>query len=76
MYPAARLVKDMIKFRNAPRLALGDTHVSQHVCWPWDIDVFLENTVPLDRGQQGPAEEILDNHHDFTNLVFPPRGRR
>jgi len=42
MYPVIRVFKDLIKFRNAPPIALGETHVSHHVCWPWDIDIFLE----------------------------------
>ena len=42
MYPVVRVAKELFKYRNAPRLALGETHVSHHVCWPWDIDIFLE----------------------------------
>ncbi len=42
MYPFVRISKELIKFRNAPRLKIGDTHASHHICWPWDIDIFLE----------------------------------
>ncbi|KPQ05182.1 MAG: putative thioesterase [Rhodobacteraceae bacterium HLUCCA12] len=42
MYPIVRLIKEQIKFRNAPPLGLFETHVSHHVCWPWDIDPWLE----------------------------------
>lgn len=42
MYPIVRLFKEQIKFRNAPPLGLLETHVSHHVCWPWDIDPWLE----------------------------------
>jgi acyl-CoA thioesterase FadM len=42
MYPVIRVFKDLIKFRNAPPIALGETHVSHHICWPWDLDIFLE----------------------------------
>ncbi len=42
MYPIIRLVKEIVKFRNAPRLGLDDVHVSEHICWPVDIDIFGE----------------------------------
>jgi acyl-CoA thioesterase FadM len=42
MYPFARLAKEMIKFRNAPDLAIDGVHVSTHMCWPVDIDIFGE----------------------------------
>ncbi|MDA8747660.1 acyl-CoA thioesterase [Litoreibacter sp.] len=42
MYPIIRLVKEFIKFRNAPDLGPLDTHVSTHICWPWDIDPWME----------------------------------
>ena len=42
MYPFIRLAKEFFKFRNAPRLALTETHVSHHICWPWDLDFYLE----------------------------------
>lgn len=42
MYPFIRLAKEFVKFRNAPQLGLFETHVSHHICWPWDLDVFRE----------------------------------
>ena len=42
MYPFLRLAKEVVKFRRAPALGLFDTHVSQHVCWPWDLDFWVE----------------------------------
>lgn len=42
MYPIVRLFKEMCLFRNAPPLALGEVHVSHHLCWPWDIDLWKE----------------------------------
>jgi acyl-CoA thioesterase FadM len=42
MYPYVRMAKEVLKFRNAPALGLLGTHVSHHVCWPWDIDPWLE----------------------------------
>ena len=42
MYPFLRMFKEMRKFRNAPALALTGTHVSTHICWPWDLDPWVE----------------------------------
>lgn len=42
MYPFLRLAKEFVKFRNAPPLKVGEAHISHHICWPWDIDMWLE----------------------------------
>ncbi|MBM3603223.1 MAG: thioesterase [Alphaproteobacteria bacterium] len=42
MYPLIRFAKEMLKFRNAPRLEPLGTHVSTHICWPWDLDPWIE----------------------------------
>jgi acyl-CoA thioesterase FadM len=42
MYPVLRMVKEFAVFRNAPLLGLMGTHVSYHICWPWDIDLWWE----------------------------------
>lgn len=42
MYPFVRLFKEALVFRNAPALALGAPHVSHHICWPWDLDMWWE----------------------------------
>ena len=42
MYPFARLAWTVLRQRRAPRMALTDTHVSRHLCWPWDLDGFAE----------------------------------
>ncbi len=42
MYPFLRMQKELIKFRNAPKLGLFDTHVSAHRIWPWDLDPWME----------------------------------
>jgi acyl-CoA thioesterase FadM len=42
MYPVVRVAKELVKHRSAPPLRIGETHVSHHICWPWDIDIFLE----------------------------------
>lgn len=42
MYPLIRFAKEVIKFRKAPPLGPTDTHVSHHMCLPWDIDPWME----------------------------------
>lgn len=42
MFPMIRLAKEFVKFRNAPPLPFDGTHVSHHMCLPWDIDPFME----------------------------------
>lgn len=42
MYPIIRIAKEIIKHRNAAPLGLFDTHVSHHICWPVDIDIWME----------------------------------
>ena len=42
MFPFVRLAKELIKFNNAPDMDMGDVHVSHHICWPWDLDMFFE----------------------------------
>lgn len=42
MYPIVRLFKDVCLARQQPPLEMFDTHVSRHICWPWDLDIWLE----------------------------------
>jgi len=42
MYPFFRMAKEMLLYRNAPKLALTGTHFSHHVIWPWDLDPWNE----------------------------------
>ena len=42
MYPFLRMVKETWANRNAPPLGLTGTHVSHHICWPWDLDIWME----------------------------------
>ncbi|TFL20134.1 thioesterase family protein [Jannaschia formosa] len=42
MYPFLRLALQTWRLRRAPRIAPTDTHVSHHLCWPWDLDGYLE----------------------------------
>ncbi len=42
MYPFVRIAKELWKFRNAEPLPVLGTHVSHHICWPWDLDPWVE----------------------------------
>lgn len=42
MFPIVRLVKDLLVARRMSPLDLTETHISNHRCWPWDLDIWLE----------------------------------
>lgn len=42
MYPVLRLAKEFFVHRGPPDLGLFDTHVSRHLCWPHDLDPWME----------------------------------
>lgn len=42
MYPMIRLAYHLILARCQPPLAVGEPHISTHICRPWDIDVWGE----------------------------------
>jgi acyl-CoA thioesterase FadM len=42
MYPFARMGLQFLRHRNDPALAVTGTHVSQHLCLPWDLDPWNE----------------------------------
>ena len=42
MYPFLRMAKELWLNRNAPPLPITGTHLSQHICWPWDLDPWRE----------------------------------
>lgn len=42
MYPFVRMLKEGFRARRAAPLGLTETHVSHHICWPWDLDVWAE----------------------------------
>lgn len=42
MYPLIRSLSEVVKGRRAAPLGLYETHVSHHICWPWDIDLWME----------------------------------
>jgi acyl-CoA thioesterase FadM len=42
MYPYIRASLEIFRHRKAAPLGVGETHVSHHICWPWDIDPWME----------------------------------
>ena len=42
MYPILRFAKEVVAARRAAPLGLFDTHVSRHLTWPIDIDMWAE----------------------------------
>ena len=42
MYPVIRMAKELAVHAGAPPLGPFEEHVSRHLCWPWDVDVWLE----------------------------------
>jgi len=42
MYPFVRMTKELLVHGNAPKLPLTGIHVSHHICWPWDLDLWME----------------------------------
>ena len=42
MYPFVRLLGQLWRHRSDPPLGLAETHVSHHLCLPWDLDGFGE----------------------------------
>lgn len=42
MYPVFRMGKELVVHARAASLPVQGTHVSWHVCWPWDLDFWLE----------------------------------
>lgn len=42
MFPFLRMARVMALARRQPPLGLFDTHVSELICWPWDLDPWVE----------------------------------
>lgn len=42
MYPFGRMLKEVINNRRSSRIDLWQVHISYHLCWPWDLDPWLE----------------------------------
>jgi acyl-CoA thioesterase FadM len=42
MYPFGRMLKELVVHARAESLDFDGTHVSSHICWPWDLDFMME----------------------------------
>lgn len=42
MYPFLRMAWHLGRAARSPRLGLTEAHVSRHICWPWDLDLWAE----------------------------------
>ena len=42
MYPVIRMLWQLYRHRRSEPLPVTGTHVSQHYCLPWDIDMWME----------------------------------
>lgn len=43
MYPFLRTAKELVLAARQPRFQnLTETHVSRHICWPHDLDFWME----------------------------------
>ncbi|MCR8548289.1 acyl-CoA thioesterase [Salipiger sp. P9] len=42
MYPFIRMAKEIWLTRKLPPLEPNGVHVSHHMCWPWDLDMWNE----------------------------------
>jgi acyl-CoA thioesterase FadM len=42
MYPYFRMAKEMWKHRSSDKLAPAEPHISYHICWPQDLDAWME----------------------------------
>ncbi len=42
MYPVVRMLKELALHARADTLPPWGTHVSSHICWPWDLDLWME----------------------------------
>lgn len=42
MYPFVRMIKELVVHSRAESLPPDGTHVSFHICWPWDLDLWME----------------------------------
>ena len=42
MYPFVRMVKELLRARRLGPMGLMESHVSHHLCWPWDLDFWME----------------------------------
>ncbi len=86
MYPVFRLLSETLKHRNRT-LALSEPHVSDHICWPWDLDPWMElnngrtltlfdlGRIPLSQ-RLGIVRALRDNGWGMTVAGIHVRYRR
>lgn len=87
MYPVFRLAAQFFLHRNDAPLGPTDTHVSHHICWPWDLDLWNElnngrtltlydmGRLPLAR-RAGLIKLLRDNRWGLTMAGASVRYRR
>lgn len=87
MYPFIRLFKEMFVHRKATSLPVTGTHVSHHICWPWDLDMWMElnngrtltlydlGRIPL-AGRTGLIDALKANRWGLTMAGASVRYRR
>ncbi len=71
MYPIFRVVKEVLINKRAPKIGAFDTHVSEHICWPWDLDMWLE----LNNGRTLTLFDLGRMGHGMRVNLFPVMKR-
>ena len=81
------MAKELYVHRNDPPLDIGGVHVSHHMCWPWDLDLWMElnngrtltlfylGRIPLAR-RTGLATVIMKNKWGMTVAGVSVRYRQ
>ncbi|PTX58063.1 acyl-CoA thioesterase FadM [Litoreibacter ponti] len=87
MYPIARFAYQFFVHRNVAPLDPTGTHVSHHICWPWDLDLWNElnngrtltlydmGRLPL-AGRVGLIRVLKENRWGLTMAGASVRYRR
>lgn len=42
MYPVIRMMKEILIAHRRPPMGILEVNETHHICWPWDIDIFME----------------------------------
>jgi len=71
MYPIFRTLKEVLISRFAPKLGPFDTHISNHICWPWDLDMWME----LNNGRTLTLFDLGRMGHGVRVGLFPMMKR-
>lgn len=63
MYPFFRMMRSRSIARSQPPIGVTDIHVSHHICWPWDLDPWVElnngrTMTMFDLGRLGMMERM------------------